>query len=227
MFQDYKIAYMREHVKIKEVRPLSFLRQSVAYMLAQSARKIPHAAMITHFDVTPLVDYCKTTEKSITQQEGETPEHFRHRRAVRKNYSAFFLKTLAHAKGRTQFNQPIIDFQAIGHKVARMWSRLQAAKWSTYYAAWLSDLQSKKMANAVPLTTSMVKHFVPETAKEILDDAITVFGGYGYFLEQDVERRYRDNRIIEIYEGTVQVQLNNMMRLLTKLNPDYLETTLL
>jgi len=53
-----------------------------------------------------------------------------------------------------------------------------------------------------------------ETAKEIIDETISVLGGYGYFLEQDVERRYRDNRIIEIYEGTVEVQLNNMARLL-------------
>jgi len=68
---------------------------------------------------------------------------------------------------------------------------------------------------------------VPEKAKEIIDDAITVFGGYGYFLEQEVERRYRDNRIVEMYEGTVQVQLNNMIRILKKLNPDFLDANLL
>ena len=55
-----------------------------------------------------------------------------------------------------------------------------------------------------------------------IDDAITVFGGYGYFLEQDVERRYRDNRIVEVYEGTVEVQLNNICRILKKTNLDYL-----
>jgi alkylation response protein AidB-like acyl-CoA dehydrogenase len=75
------------------------------------------------------------------------------------------------------------------------------------------------MANVIPLVTSMVKHHVPETAKGIIDDAITVFGGYGYFLEQDVERRYRDNRIAEVYDGTVQVQLNNMVRILKKTEP--------
>jgi alkylation response protein AidB-like acyl-CoA dehydrogenase len=138
-----------------------------------------------------------------------------------------FLKALEHARTRHQFGRPIIEFQAIGHTVARMWSRIQAAKWSTYHAAWLCDRGSKKMARAVPLCTSMVKHFVPETAKEVIDDAITVLGGYGYFLEQDVERRWRDNRIIEIYEGTVQVQLNNMVRLLKKLNLEYVEANLL
>lgn len=97
MFQDYKIAYIREHVKIKEVKPLNFLRQSVAYALSQSARNIPHAAMITHFDITPLIEYAKTSEPKLKPEEGETPEHFRLRRALRKNYSTFFLKAIAHS----------------------------------------------------------------------------------------------------------------------------------
>ena len=83
------------------------------------------------------------------------------------------------------------------------------------------------MAAVVPLYTSMVKHYAPETAKSVIDDAMTVFGGYGYFLEQDVERRYRDNRIVEIYEGTVQIQLNNMVRVLKKMNPDFIDANLL
>jgi len=83
------------------------------------------------------------------------------------------------------------------------------------------------MSGTIPLFTSIVKHHVPETAKAIIDDAITVFGGYGYFLEQDVERRYRDNRIIEIYEGTVEVQLNNIVRFLKKLNLGFIDSELL
>ena len=85
----------------------------------------------------------------------------------------------------------------------------------------------RSMAGTLPLYTSMVKHHVPETAKSVIDDAITVFGGYGYFIEQDVERRYRDNRIIEMYEGTVQVQLNTMVRSLSGLNLDFLDSKLL
>ncbi len=97
MFKDFKIAYIEKNVNIIEKRPLSFLRQSVAYMLTQSANTIPHAAMIVHHDVTPLIEYAKRTEKTITPCDGETPEQFRLRRAVRKNYSAFFIKALAHA----------------------------------------------------------------------------------------------------------------------------------
>jgi|FrelakmetLWP11LW_1041352.scaffolds.fasta_scaffold00186_4 alkylation response protein AidB-like acyl-CoA dehydrogenase len=143
------------------------------------------------------------------------------------NAEGAFLKALKHARERTQFQKPIIDFQAVGHKLARMWSQIQSLKWLTYYGAWLCDHKNESTAGSIPLFTSMVKHHVPETAKQVIDEAISVFGGYGYFLEQDVERRYRDNRIVEIYEGTVEVQLNNMVRLLKKLNLDFLTSTLL
>ena len=140
------------------------------------------------------------------------------------NAAGAFERALRHARQRTQFGQPIIQFQAIGHKVARMWSNLQSARWLTYHAAWRCDTRTKKSAAVVPLFTSSVKHQVPELAKQIIDDAMTVFGGYGYFLEQDVERRYRDNRIVEVYEGTVEVQLNTMVRILAKTNLDFLSS---
>lgn len=143
------------------------------------------------------------------------------------NCEGAFLKALNHAKERRQFERPIIDFQGIGHKIARMWSQIQSLKWINYYGAWLCDHGGEKMSESIPLFTSIVKHHVPETAKGIIDDAITVFGGYGYFLEQDVERRYRDNRIVEMYEGTVEVQLNNIVRILKKINPDFLSASFL
>jgi len=143
------------------------------------------------------------------------------------NCEGAFLKALNHAKKRIQFNKPIMDFQAIGHKLARMWSRVQSLKWLNYYGAWICDHKSYKLSGTVPLFTSVIKHHVPETAKGIIDDAMTVFGGYGYFLDQEVERRYRDNRIVEVYEGTVEVQLNNITRILKKLNPGFLESELL
>lgn len=143
------------------------------------------------------------------------------------NAEGAFLRALKHAKERRQFDQPILEFQAIGHKLARIWSQLQSLKWITYHAAWMIDQHSEKNAATISLFTSMVKHHVPETARTIIDETISIFGGYGYFLEQDVERRYRDNRIVEIYEGTVEVQLNNMVRILQKLNPDFIGSTLL
>ena len=143
------------------------------------------------------------------------------------NCEGAFLKALNHAREREQFKRPIIDFQAIGHKLARMWSQIQTLKWITYYGAWLCDNSPQKISGTIPLFTSIVKHHVPETAKSVIDDAITVFGGYGYFLDQEVERRYRDNRIIEMYEGTVEVQLNNIVRILKKLNLGFIDSELL
>lgn len=143
------------------------------------------------------------------------------------NAEGAFLRALKHGRERTQFQKPIIDFQGVGHKLARMWSQIQSLKWLTYYGAWLCDHKDAGTASSIPLFTSMVKHHVPETAKHVIDETISVFGGYGYFLDQDVERRYRDNRIVEIYEGTVEVQLNNMVRILKKLNLDFLTSTLL
>jgi acyl-CoA dehydrogenase len=143
------------------------------------------------------------------------------------NAEGAFLKALNHARERKQFERPIMEFQGIGHKLARMWSQIQSVKWLNYYGAWLCDQKDERMAGTIPLFTSMVKHHVPETAKMIIDEMITVFGGYGYFLEQDVERRYRDNRIVEMYEGTVEIQLNNMVRILRKLNMDFIKSSLL
>jgi len=105
-----------------------------------------------------------------------------------------------------------------------MFSRLQALKYITYRAAWACDHQKGRM---VPLLTSLVKHYVPQQAKAIIDEAINIFGGYGYFMDQEVERRYRDNRIAEIYEGTVEIQLNTMVHFLKRMSAEYLEEALL
>ena len=140
------------------------------------------------------------------------------------NAEGAFLRAFRYAKERSQFGSPIIDFQAIGHRLAHMFSRLQALKYITYRAAWACDHQKGRM---VPLLTSLVKHYVPQQAKAIIDEAINIFGGYGYFMDQEVERRYRDNRIAEIYEGTVEIQLNTMVHFLKRMSAEYLEEALL
>ena len=96
MFQDYQVAYLRRHVKVKEARRLSFLRRSVGYVLSRSARKVPHAAAISHFDLTNLVEYNRTATDSDKQNGGSRSSEERLARALRRNYSAFFLKTIAH-----------------------------------------------------------------------------------------------------------------------------------
>lgn len=137
------------------------------------------------------------------------------------------LKALSHAREREQFGKPIIEFQGIGHKIARMFGDLMSAKALLYYAAKMCDKGGDQHKSLTPMFTAIVKYLVPEHAKEIIDQAINVFGGYGYFLEQEVERRYRDNRICEIYEGTVEVQLNTMLRTLRTTNLDFLKEVLI
>jgi pyruvate dehydrogenase E2 component (dihydrolipoamide acetyltransferase) len=95
MFQNYQIAYLRQHVKVKKVIPLSFLRESVAYVLSQSARRIPHAAAIAHFDVTPLIEYTKSGRGIDPSDETVSDKSMLLQRAIRRNYTAFFLKVIA------------------------------------------------------------------------------------------------------------------------------------
>lgn len=61
----------------------------------------------------------------------------------------------------------------------------------------------------------------------VIEETITVFGGCGCFVDQEVERRYRDNRIVEMDEGTVEIQLNDRVRILKKLNFDFIRSTLI
>jgi len=138
-----------------------------------------------------------------------------------------FLKALSHVRAREQFGKPIIEFQGVGHKIARMFGDLMSAKSLLYYAARMCEIGSKQHKTLIPMFTAIVKYLVPEHAKEIIDQTINVFGGYGYFIEQEVERRYRDNRICEIYEGTVEIQLNTILRTLKSVNLDFLKEMLI
>ena len=95
MFQNFQIAYLRENVKVREVHRLTFLRESVAYVLSQSARRIPHAAAVAHFDVTPLVEFGRD-DTSATGEKGTEGRSSKLHRAIRRNYTVFFLKAIAH-----------------------------------------------------------------------------------------------------------------------------------
>jgi len=111
VFQDYKIAYVREHVKINEVKRLSFLRLCDAYVLSQSARTIPHAAMVSTFDVTPLIEYTRGNGEKTENSGDASSEKDLLKRALRKNYSAFFLKTLAHSLYHTPTINGFLDYR--------------------------------------------------------------------------------------------------------------------
>lgn len=116
-----------------------------------------------------------------------------------------FDRALAYAKERRQFGQRIADYQATQHKLADMATMIEAARLLTYKAAWCVD-RGKPDAKL----TAMAKMYAGRTAVYVADEAIQILGGYGYILENEVERFYRDAKITEIYEGTKEIQKNTI-----------------
>lgn len=110
MFQNYQVAYLRQHVKVKKMIPLSFLRESVAYVLSQSARRIPHAAAIAHFDVTPLIEYSRSGRGIDPSDDTVSAKTLRLQRAIRRNYTAFFLKVIAHSLSNVPQLNGFLDY---------------------------------------------------------------------------------------------------------------------
>jgi alkylation response protein AidB-like acyl-CoA dehydrogenase len=122
-----------------------------------------------------------------------------------------FERALAYAKTRKQFGQPIINFEGISFKLADMLIKIESARLMMYKAAWLYD---KEKPNAV--ATSMAKTYASRAAMEVTDDAIQIFGGYGYLADYHVERFHRCAKITEIYEGTSEIQKFTIANYLAK-----------
>ena len=108
---------------------------------------------------------------------------------------------LAHVRSREQFGTKIGSFQATQFKIADMATRVELARTLTHKACTLLD-QGKSNTN----TTAMAKMFAARTAVEVVDEALQLHGGYGYFNDQDVERFYRAAKVLEIYEGAKEVE---------------------
>ena len=107
---------------------------------------------------------------------------------------------LAYAKERRSFGQPIIEHQAIGFRLAEMATRIEAARQLYLYAARLKEQGHPRLNEA-----SMAKLFAAETAEWVCTNALQVFGGAGYLQGSMVEKLYRDQRVLQIYEGTNEV----------------------
>jgi len=118
-------------------------------------------------------------------------------------------RALEYAKSREQFGRRIADFQAIQHKLADMAVKTEAARLLTYKAAWQID-----QGKPDPMLSAMAKLLAGKVANEVVDEALQIYGGYGYYLENEIERYYRDARVIRIYEGTDEIQKNTIARLL-------------
>lgn len=108
---------------------------------------------------------------------------------------------IAYSKQRTQFKKPIAANQGIQWYLSEMATEVEAAKLLTVEAADLRDRKQPAGKNA-----SMAKFFAAETAVRVAGKALQIHGGYGYMKDYEIERIYRDARILTIYEGTSEVQ---------------------
>ena len=108
---------------------------------------------------------------------------------------------LKYSTEREAFGKPIHKFQSVGFKLADMATEIEASKLLVYHAAWMKD-----QGLPVSKEAAMAKLFASEVAMKTTTEAIQVHGGYGYVKEFDVERFFRDAKILEIGEGTSEIQ---------------------
>ncbi|MDN5215765.1 acyl-CoA dehydrogenase family protein [Fulvivirgaceae bacterium BMA12] len=108
---------------------------------------------------------------------------------------------LKYSKEREQFNQPISKFQGISFKLADMATKVEAAKLLTFQAASLKN-EGKKVSKE----SAMAKYYASEVAVQNANDAVQIFGGYGYTKDFPAEKYYRDAKLCTIGEGTSEIQ---------------------
>lgn len=116
---------------------------------------------------------------------------------------------LAYANERKQFGKPISKFQINAFKLADMAMKIELARNLLYKACWLKDNDRPFSKEA-----AMSKLYCSEIAKEVADEAVQIHGGYGLMKDYDVERIYRDQRLLQIGEGTSEIQRLVISRLI-------------
>jgi len=111
-------------------------------------------------------------------------------------------RALKYSQERKAFGTEIINHQSLAFKLAEMHTRIEAARYFCFYAAWLKD-QNKPYGTA----SAMAKYWAAETAMYVTTEAVQIHGGYGYVKEYHVERLMREAKLTQIYEGTSEIQL--------------------
>ena len=116
-------------------------------------------------------------------------------------------KAVQYVKQRKQFGQPLSAFQATQFKIAEMAAWIEAARALSYKAGWMLDA-----GKVDPKIISIAKYLAGEVGVKVANEAVQLHGGYGYMADYDVERFYRDAKIVEIYEGTKEIEKNTIAR---------------
>lgn len=109
---------------------------------------------------------------------------------------------IAYSKERKAFGQRLCEFEMIQSMIAEMATQIQAARLLIYYAAFCKDKGMERFSKEA----AMAKWFASETAMNVTRKAIQIYGGYGFTKDYPVERFYRDAKIMELYEGTSEIQ---------------------
>jgi acyl-CoA dehydrogenase len=120
-------------------------------------------------------------------------------------------EALEYAKSRQSMGRPIVEHQAIGHKLADMGLRGEAARLLARQAAWLLDAGGRNTLQA-----AYAKTFAADSAMWAATEAVQIFGGMGYSTEYPVEKLFRDAKVLQIYEGTSEIQRNIIARELAR-----------
>lgn len=115
-----------------------------------------------------------------------------------------FEEAVKFARQRIQFGHPIISFQAVQHMLADMATEIEAARSLVYSVARYVDSGAKEISKQ----SAMAKVFATDVAMKVTTNAVQVMGGSGYMREYPVEKMMRDAKILQIYEGTNQIQRN-------------------
>jgi short-chain 2-methylacyl-CoA dehydrogenase len=124
-------------------------------------------------------------------------------------------ESIKYAKGRIAFRRPIADFQAVQFKISDMKVAVETARLATYRAAWLRDQRRSYKAEA-----SLAKLYASEIAVTCAREAVQIHGGYGFIEEFPVARFYRDSKVLEIGEGTSEIQRTLIARDLGVARPE-------
>ena len=117
-----------------------------------------------------------------------------------------------YARERKQFGKAISEFQAIQFKLADMATQIDAARWLVYRAAWVASHQNARFTKE----SSMAKLFASEVAVRVANEAVQIFGGYGFVKDYPAEKYYRDSKLCTIGEGTSEIQRLVIARQLLK-----------
>jgi acyl-CoA dehydrogenase len=110
-------------------------------------------------------------------------------------------QAIKHVLKRQQFRKPLASFQVTQFKIAEMATRIEAGRNLYQKAAWLLD-QGRVESHLI----AMAKWFTGETAVRVAEEALQLHGGYGFIGDYNIERFYRDSKIVEIYEGTKEIE---------------------